>query len=156
ITELELRSGDWEAAGSRLDAWAEYSERELTFRPQYQRCRALLAAGRGDVPDTERWANDAISRAQRTASRWDELEARRARGMAGLLSGAPQRAVEALRAVWEHTQSEGVLEPGVFPVAPELVEALLEVDAVAEARVVTDRHAQLAKRQDHPWAQATV
>src|SRR5262249_18451139 len=33
---------------------------------------------------------------------------------------------------------------------------LLEVDAVAEARVVTDRHAQLAKRQDHPWAQATV
>jgi DNA-binding CsgD family transcriptional regulator len=156
MCELQLRSGDWEAACSRLDEWAESSDRELTFRPQYQRCRALLAAGRGDAADTERWAGDAISRARRSGSRWDELEARRARGMASLRSGAPQRAVDDLRAVWEHTQSEGVLEPGVFPVAPELVEALVEVDAIAEARAVTDRLAQLAQRQDHPWAQATV
>jgi DNA-binding CsgD family transcriptional regulator len=49
-----------------------------------------------------------------------------------------------------------VLEPGVFPVAPELVEALVELDAIAEARAVTDRLAQLARRPDHPWAQATV
>jgi DNA-binding CsgD family transcriptional regulator len=76
--------------------------------------------------------------------------------MASLRSGVPQRAVDDLCAVWEHTQSEGVLEPGVFPVAPELVEALVEVDAIAEARAVTDRLAQLAKRQDHPWARATV
>jgi DNA-binding CsgD family transcriptional regulator len=76
--------------------------------------------------------------------------------MASLRSGAPQRAVDDLRAVWEHTQSEGVLEPGVFPVAPDLVEALVEVDAIAEARAVTERLARLAKRQDHPWAQATV
>ena len=156
ISELELRSGEFAAASSRLDDWAESSERELTFRPQYQRCRALLAAGRGDVAGTERWANDAISRAERTGSRWDELEARRARGMVGLRTGEPQRAVEDLRAVWEHTQREGVLEPGVFPVAPDLVEALVEVDAIAEARAVTIRLAQLAKRQDHPWARATV
>ena len=150
MCELELRSGDWAAARSRLDELAESSEHELTFRPQYQRCRALLAAGRGDVADTERWASDAISRAGRSGCRWDELEARRARGMGSLRSGAPQRAVDDLRAVWRHTQSEGVLEPGVFPVAPELVEALVEVDAIAEARAVTDRLAQLAKRQDHP------
>ena len=156
MCELELRSGDWDAACSRLDEWADFSDRELTFRPQYQRCRALLAAGRGDAADTERWASDAISRAGRSGSRWDELEARRARGMASLQSGAPHRAADDLRAVWEHTQSEGVLEPGVFPVAPELVEALVEGDAIAEARAVTDRLAQLAKRQDHPWAQATV
>jgi len=156
MCELELRSGDWEAACSRLDEWADSSERELTFRPQYQRCRALLAAGRGDVADADRWASDAISRAERSGSRWDELEARRARGMVALRTGAPQRAVEDFRAVWEHIQREGVLEPGVFPVAPELVEALVEVDAIAEARAVTDRLVQLAKRQDHPWAQATV
>jgi DNA-binding CsgD family transcriptional regulator len=156
ISELELRAGDWEAASSRLDDWAESSERELTFRPQYQRCRALLAAGRGDVTDTEHWAGDAISRARRSGSRWDELEARRARGMIALRTGAPQEALEDLRTVWEHTQGEGVLEPGVFPVAPDLVEALVEADAVAEARAVVDRLAQLAKRQDHPWAQATV
>jgi DNA-binding CsgD family transcriptional regulator len=156
ISELELRCGDWEAASARLDEWAESLERELTFRPQYQRCRALLAAGRGDAAETERWASDAISRAGLTGSRWDELEARRARGLIALRTGAPDRAVEDFRTVWEHTQTEGVLEPGVFPVAPELVEALVEVDAIAEARAVADRLAQLAKRQDHPWAQATV
>jgi DNA-binding CsgD family transcriptional regulator len=108
------------------------------------------------VAETERWAGDAISRAGRTGSRWDELEARRARGIVALRAGAPQRALEDLRAVWEHTQREGVLEPGVFPVAPDLVEGLVEVDAIAEARAVTDRLARLASQQDHPWAQAAV
>jgi hypothetical protein len=156
ISELELRCGQWDAACSRLDEWAESSERELTFRPQYQRCRALLAAGRGDVAETERWAGDAISRAGRTGSRWDELEARRARGMVALRAGAPQRALLDLRVVWEHTTREGVLEPGVFPVAPDLVESLVDTNATAEARAVTDRLARLASQQDHPWAQATV
>ena len=156
LCELELRSGAWDAAGSVLDAWAESSDRRLTFRPQYERCRALLAAGRGDVRDSERWAGEAISRAHRSGSRWDELEARRSRGIVALLTGAPERAVQDLRAVWEHTEREGVLDPGVFPVAPDLIEALVEQGALEEARAVTKRLAQLAKGQDHGWAQATV
>ena len=156
ICELELRTGGWDSARSLLDEWAESSNRELTFRPQYQRCRALLAAGRGDEDDTERWASDAISRAQKTASRWDELEARRARGIGALRAGAPDRAAEDLGAVWEHTQREGILEPGAFPVAPELVEALVELDRLTEARTVTDRLARMAKHQRHPWALASA
>jgi DNA-binding CsgD family transcriptional regulator len=156
LCELALRSGAWDAAGSVLDAWAESSARRLTFRPQYERCRALLGAGRGDVRDSERWAGDAISRAQRSGSRWDELEARRARGIVALLSGAPERAVEDLRPVWEHTEREGVLDPGVFPVAPDLIEALVEQGASDEARAVTNRLARLAKSQDHGWAHAAV
>ncbi len=156
ICELELRSGEWDAASSLLDEWAESSNRELTFRPQYVRCRALLAAGRGDEGDAHRWANDAIARAQQTGSRWDELEARRARATVALRAGAPQRALEELRQVWEHTKREGVLEPGAFPVAPDLVEALVELDGFAEARTVTNRLAQLARQQEHPWALASV
>ena len=156
LCELELRAGAWDAASSLLDDWAESSNRELTFRPQYERCRALLAAGRGDEVDTERWASDAISRAHKAACRWDELEARRARGIAALRAGAPERAVQDLAAVWEHTQREGVLEPGAFPVAPELVEALVELDRLAEARAVTSRLAQLGKRHQHPWALASA
>src|SRR5207253_9891280 len=45
LCELELRAGEWNAASSLLDEWAESWDRELTFRPQYERCRALLAAG---------------------------------------------------------------------------------------------------------------
>ena len=156
MCELDLRVGDWEAAGSLLDEWAESSNRELTFRPQYERCRALLAAGRGDVAGTERWASDAISRAQKTACRWDELEARRARGIVALRAGAPERAVADLAAVWEHTQREGILEPGAFPAAPELVETLVELGRLAEARAVTSRLAKLAEQQEHPWARASA
>ena len=156
MCELELRAGSFDAAASLLEEWAESSNRELTFRPQYQRCQALLAAARGDEGDTQRWANDAITRAQQTGSRWDELEARRARGIVALRAGAPDRAVTDLAAVWEHTRGEGILELGAFPVAPELVEALVELDRVAEARTVEKRVAQLAKRLEHPWASASA
>ena len=40
----------------------------------------------------------------------------------------------ACAAVWEHTQREGVEEPGAFPVAPELVEALVELGELDEAQ----------------------
>ena len=48
LCELALRVGDWQTAERLLDEWAETSERELFVEPYYQRCRALLAAGRGD------------------------------------------------------------------------------------------------------------
>jgi DNA-binding CsgD family transcriptional regulator len=156
LCELELRSGKWFAATRLLDEWAETSNRRLTFRPQYERCRALLVAGRGDVAEAERWAEDAIARAQQSGSRWDELEARRARGMIALHAGAPERAVEEFGHVWEHTQREGILEPGAFPVAPELVEALVELERFGEARTLTDRLARLARSQEHPWALVSV
>ena len=36
-----------------------------------------------------------------------------------MLKHQPERAVDSLQAVWEHTEREGVTDPGVFPVAPE-------------------------------------
>ncbi len=156
LCELELRAGDWDAAAALLDEWAESSDYEAQFRPQYQRCRALLAAGRGDPDAVERWAGEAIDRATAVGCRWDELEARRARGIAALLARAPERALAELWAVWEHCEREGVLDPGAFPVAPELVEALVELDRLADARAVTERLARLARRQGHSWALASV
>jgi ATP/maltotriose-dependent transcriptional regulator MalT len=47
-----------------------------------------------------------------------------------------------------------VEEPGVFPVAPDLVEAT-ELGELDEARTVTDRLRELAEQQEHPWGLAT-
>ncbi len=63
---------------------------------------------------------------------WEWLEALRARGIAALLAHDPARAVESLSTVWEHTLREGVDDPGAFPVAPELVEALREIGESGE------------------------
>ncbi len=156
LCELELRAGDWDAAARLLEEWGDPSERELLVPPMYERCRALLAAGRGSSEEAEAWATEAIALAVATESRWDELEALRARGIAALMARGPGAALESLWPVWEHTVRERVDEPGVFPVAPELVEALAEQDEIDAAQGVTRRLRELAVEQNHPWGLATA
>jgi len=156
VCELALREGDLPTAAHLLDDWAESSDRELMFRPKYQRCMALLAAGRGDPEDTIKWATAAIDRAAESGSNWDGLEAQRALGSVQLLVRDPASAAATLERVWEHTQREGVSEPGVFPVVADLVEALAEVAELEKAREAADRVAVLAREQDHPWGLATA
>lgn len=155
LCELEMRIGNLDAASRLLDEWTESADFETQFRPQYQRCRALLAAGRGDAGEATRWASEALEKAKAAGSRWDELEALRARGTAALLARAPEKAVDDLMAVWEHCEREGVHDPGAFPVAPELVEALVDVGELHAARTVTKRMDDLAKQLEHPWARVT-
>ena len=156
LCELHLRAGEWDAAAVLLEEWVESSDRELMFRPKYERCRALLSAGRGSADDAERWATQTIARANETGCRWDGLEGLRALALAALLGHDPARAVEALREVWRHTEAEGVSEPGVFPVATELVEALAEVGELREVRDVIARLRELAEQQAHPWGLASA
>ncbi len=56
--------------------------------------------------------------------------------------------------MWEHTQREGVLDPGAFPAGPDLVEALAESESYDEAQAVVDVLADRASDQGHPWAWA--
>ncbi len=151
LCELELRTGRWDAAARLLDEWAESGERTLLTLPMYERCRALLAAGRGDGDETERWAIEALRRADAFGVAWDRLETLRARGIAALCANEPALAVAALEPVRAHIEREGVGEPGVFPVLPELVEALVELGRQAEARALTEQMQRRAVELDHPW-----
>ena len=150
MCELELRVGDWEAAERLLDEWADSAEGKLLHWPMYERCRALVAVGRGSPDEAERWAAQAIAQAEAKGIRWDLLEAQRARGVAALVAYDAARAAETLRTVWDYTRREGVDDPGVFPAAPDLVDALVEVGDLDQARVVTARLTELAERQAHP------
>ncbi len=154
--EVELRAGNLSAAQRLLDEWGESSDFETQFRPQYPRCLALFEAGRGAAREARGWADQTIELAKKAGSTWDELEARRVRGIAALLDGAPDQARSDLMLVWEHCEREGVRDLGAFPVAPELVEALLEQDRHDEAAAVGARLRECADEQDHPWARATA
>lgn len=156
LCELELRVGDWEAASRLLAEWAESSDRQLLIFPMYERCRALLAAGRGNAAEAGRWADEAIIAADSMGINWDKLEALRALGIAALVAHEPERSVASLGAVWEHLEREGVNEPGVFPVAPDLVEALADLGEHATALAVTQRLCALAAEQQHPWGRVTA
>lgn len=151
LCELELRVGAWNQASRLLDEWAQSAEAAYLTFPMYERCRALLAAGRGLAGEARDWATKAQVRAEETTCRWDWLEAARARGIAALLEQDPAGAAASLREAWEHTCREGVDDPGVFPVAPELVEALVELGEHDEAMAVTGRLRDLSEQQQHPW-----
>jgi DNA-binding CsgD family transcriptional regulator len=162
LCELELRAGCWEAASRLLDDVIELEgivelsgAQGVTF-PISKRCRALLAAGRGLTEEANRWVAEGLARAEASGGLWDRLELQRARGLGALLAHEPDAAVEILRQVWEHTRREGVDEPGVFPVAPELVEALVELGELDQARAVTARLRELAEQQEHPWGLASA
>ncbi len=118
-------------AARQLDQWHEWAamDHQETTRA---RCQALLAAIQGLPEETERRAALAFAAAvaadqDLAGLRWDQLEILRARGIAALLAQQPERAAEALGSVWEHTRREGVDDPGAFPVAPDLVEALVRL-----------------------------
>ena len=153
LCELRLRAGDWDAAGALLTEWEQSAEADLLVPPMFERCRALLAAGRGEAAEAETWAARAIAGASATGIAWDRLEALRARGSAQLLTRDPAAAAESLRAVWAHTVEHGIGEPGAFPVAPDLVDALVELGELDEARAVATR---LAAAHGHPYAAASA
>jgi DNA-binding CsgD family transcriptional regulator len=154
LCELELRAGDVRRAGSLLAELAEWSGldemRTISFR-----LRAMLAAVAG-LPDDAARDAAAARRGESAGLVWDWLEATRAAGMAALCAGNPGQAADLLGAVWEHTVREQVAEPGAFPVAGDLVEALVQCDEHERARAVTERLSLLAARQRHPWAGVTA
>jgi DNA-binding CsgD family transcriptional regulator len=156
MCELHLRAGDWDAAEGLLSEWAESADRELMFRPKYERCRALLAAGRGNPAETHEWATLTVARGKETGCRWDEFEGARAAATGLLLTHKAAEAADMLHHVWTSCETEGVNEPGVFPVTPDLVQALIETDDIEQAAQVAARLASFAASNDHPWASVTA
>jgi DNA-binding CsgD family transcriptional regulator len=115
----------------------------------------LLEAVRGSPAAAAHWAGDAGTVGELVAGRGDWLELLRARGLSALCAGDPERAVEDLEAIWSHVERERV-DVGVFPVAPDLVEGLLQLGKTCDALSVVERLAELAEEQDHPWGRRTA
>jgi len=156
LCEVELRAGDTAAAAralAELDQWAVLEPEAGGVRA---RVAAVLAAVRGDPGQAAAEAARVLAGSASNASQWDRLEARRAAGVAALLDRQPEQAITNLGAVWEHTQREGVEDPGAFPVAGDLAEALAQAGRREVAGEVVRRLGGLAAAQQHPWGLATV
>jgi DNA-binding NarL/FixJ family response regulator len=160
LFEIELRAGDTAAAARALDEVAQYEVAQWVALEPVQvvgwRVQAALAAVRGDPGRAAALAARVLQASGSTTSEWERLEALRAAGLAALLARDPQRAAGSLAAVWEHTVREGVEDPGVFPVAGDLVEALAEAGQFEAAARVIGRLRDLAAAQRHPWGLATA
>jgi len=156
LCEVELRAGHTLAAARALeefDQWAALEPEASGFRA---RLEAVLAALRGEPGRAAALAEEVLQAGESATSEWDRLEARRAAGLAALLQRQPEQAITSLAEVWEHTVREGVEDPGAFPVAGDLVEALAEAGRLDAASEVIGRLRGLATAQQHPWGLATV
>jgi DNA-binding CsgD family transcriptional regulator len=156
LCELELRCGYVTAAARLLEELEEWGAwEELGF--VHARMRAMMSSLLGQPEAARHWASAVLENGCAGAcSGWDRLEATRALGVADLFVGDAQGAVDRLLSVWEHTLRQHVHDPGVFPVAGDLVEALLLSGDSAKAAAVAERLERVAATQAHPWAMATA
>lgn len=154
--ELELRSGEVGTAERLLEElgqWVSLDELSTV----YGRLRAVAAALRGDPAAVSAWAGKVLRAADpEVLPAWDRLESHRALGIVALFSQDAGEAVSQLAPIWEHTRRHHVRDPGAFPVAGDLVEALLLAGDAAAAREVLEELQRDATEQRHPWGLATV
>ncbi|HTW98128.1 MAG TPA: AAA family ATPase [Acidimicrobiales bacterium] len=155
LCELELRAGRLDAVGGWLDEWSEEGDSPLAAQAGLARMRAMLAASRGEPEPATRHAREAIEWSGQSGDRWQWLEAHRALGIANLAAGDCSGAARALRLVAEHAARAGIDEPGVFPVGPDLVEALCGIQAFDEGRAALAALSRAAYDLDHPWGRAS-
>jgi DNA-binding CsgD family transcriptional regulator len=152
LSELATRCGNaLEAPGyvEEVSQWVAMDE----LGAVHARLQAQLAAVSGFPADVLRWAE--IVRVEGATLRWENLATSHAVGIAMLLDQRPDEAVSSLSEVWDYTRREGVDDPGAFPVAPDLVEALVQVGQIERAREVTEHLRATAVAQDHRWAEVT-
>ena len=111
--------------------------------------RAVVESRYGDVSTAREWATLGRAHADRFGDVWNRLEADHVLALAALQSGEPEAAEALLRGVLDHVVGAGLLEPGAFPVAPDLVEALALQDGYDAAYEVI---AWLAATRRRPGA----
>jgi DNA-binding CsgD family transcriptional regulator len=155
LCEAELRAGDLVAAArvlDELDGWSALPEIKIATA----RLHALHAAMQGEPAEAIRWADTVADADEDDCPVWDRLETVRTRGIVALLAEDWNSAARLLMSVWDHTVSEGIDDPGAFPVAADLVEALVAGNDAAGASAVSERLLRLAIDQGHPWGTVTA
>ncbi|HEV8065023.1 MAG TPA: LuxR family transcriptional regulator [Acidimicrobiales bacterium] len=153
LCELELRAGDVIEAARQLEVMVEGPSWAGPLRTRFQ---SLLDAMTGTDKDATAWAAATLEVGSAHVSGWDQLEVSRAGGLAALFERDTRRAIDSLGAVWEHTVREHIDDPGAFPVAPDLVEAMVQTGDTDRAKDVTDRLRRAAEAQQHPWGLASA
>jgi DNA-binding CsgD family transcriptional regulator len=157
LAEVELRAGNTAEVARLLEEWDQWAALEPEVSVTRLRLEAVLGALRGEPGRASELAARVLEVSESGVYPGrDRLEARRAIGVAALLERDPDRAIESLGVVWEHAVREDVEDPGAFPVAGDLVEALAESGRLQAANNVIERLDHLASQQRHPWGLATA
>jgi tetratricopeptide (TPR) repeat protein len=158
LAEVECRAGNWEVAtGHAQEAYEiDVESGRVLGQGHMLFPRALVAALTGDV-DTAR--SDAEEGLRRCLRNEDILDAGCHRAVLGFLElslSNPTAAMERLEPVLAFLEALGSPEPGVIPVLPDAIEALVSLGRLEEAEALLDRLEGQGHTLDRPWALATA
>jgi DNA-binding CsgD family transcriptional regulator len=155
LSDLLLRTGRLTEARELLVALDDALMADKESRDE-DLLRAGIAVLAGDAATGEHWARLTEEWAVGFGHGWIELDAIRWRGVAALLTGDPEEALRHLQRAWDWVVGAGIENPGIFPVGPDLVEALVLLGRYDDARGVLAWLEERAVGQDHPWGLAGV
>ena len=150
LFDILKRGGRVHEARELLDAELDL-DRTTNEAPTLEIMQAEVAARYGTMAAARERAVVARERAEAFGDVWIRLEADHVLALAALQAGEPEEAEARLRGVLDHVVETGLLEPGTFPVAPDLVEALTLQERFDAAYDVIAWLEELAVDQDHPW-----
>ncbi len=147
-----LRTGAWDLAAARAHQAAELAEYipNQTNLAYARAVLAMIAAGRGRHADCTALANASAESATNAEAFTTVATAKLALGLLALGLGRPEEAIAPLRFVERLCTDRGLLALAHWHWAPELIEALVRVGQLDDAREVQDRLDAYATRERHP------
>jgi DNA-binding CsgD family transcriptional regulator/tetratricopeptide (TPR) repeat protein len=153
MVELEWRAGNWalaqQYADEAIDILGSTGPAGVMVASYV---RALLAASFGRVEEARLVASQAIAQA---AAQRDNVAPIRNRWVLGFLElshGDPARAWQSLEGVPEQLDQAGIRNPGMYPVLPDAVEALVGIGRLDQAESVLRTLEEQARSLEHRWA----
>jgi DNA-binding CsgD family transcriptional regulator len=155
LTQLEIRAGRWAAAKRHADLAYEL-DRQLGIRSDSRLfLRAFVAAHLGNVADAREAGARSLALQHGAYPLW-ALMTRWALGLLELSLGDAAAAAEHLAPLPEALLRAGYRNPGVRPVLPDAIEALIGVGRTEEAERWVCELAERGRELDNPWAIATA
>jgi DNA-binding CsgD family transcriptional regulator len=156
LAQLEVRAGDWALADEHAGE-AEMLADQLQRQPANAAfARALVDAHRGRVDSARTAAELGLRHADAKGDRLFSLLNRWALGFLQLSLDEVEQAVATLGPLPAELEAMGYRHPGVRPVAPDAIEALIRVGALDRVPALLDGHAARGASLDNPWVLATA
>jgi DNA-binding CsgD family transcriptional regulator len=158
LAEVECRAGNWDVADRHAQEAYEIDVESGRVLGQGHMLfpRALVAALKGDVDTARSDAEEGLRQCLRNRDTLDASCHRAVLGFLELSLSDPAAAIERLEPVLEFLDEMGSPEPGIIPVVPDAIEALVSLGRLDEAEALLNRLERQGRTLDRPWAIATT
>lgn len=158
LAQLEIRTGNWVRAEEHATTLYELDAQVFGLMERSYFVRSLVSAHLGRVDDVRATLAIDLDEALGVpeATRPFQILNRWVLGFLELSLQRSEQAAELLRPLPAQLERMGYGNPGVRPVLPDAIEALVGVGELEDARRWADRLAEQGRALDNPWAIATA